>query len=312
MQDRVKIDNAISATDALQISPLAMLAFAPHFIWRHQFRYSCTTKKGWVLIFAEYADGIFMPLPPLRAGNPKNSSGLLAAYRDILQIGFEFMIERNQGNTVSRIENIPEELKAPCEDAGLQLSRKDPDYLYRTEELISLQGDRYKSQRAACNQLLRSQDVRIREYVYSDRDTCLALFDQWAGQKEQSKPPGVSGDEQWLSRVMREDARHAHKEVLAHAKSLGLRGRVAQVGEQVCGYTFGYPRGLKVFCILVEITDRKIAGLAPYLFRDMCLACSNYEFINTMDDSGLSSLAHAKRAYHPCRLVPNYIATLGS
>jgi len=85
-----------------------------------------------------------------------------------------------------------------------------------------------------------------------------------------------------------------------------------RVGETVCGYTFGYARNPQVFCALVEVADRTILGLAQYLFRELCRECSNYQFINTMDDSGLPSLAHSKRAYHPFRLVSNSIATMSS
>ncbi len=311
LSDRTQIERAISATPVLQSSPLSMLAFAPHYIWRHQFRFFLSLTNGWVVLFAEYADGIYAPLPPLRSVPIEGASVSFASYAEILGMVFDFMKEQNGGTLVSRIENIPEELKDEFQSAGYQLRPKDSDYLYRTEDLVHLKGDRYKSQRAACNQFIRSHTPIFEPYFSSAQDACLALFDQWAEQKQQVGPSD-QGDAPWWSQAMLEDSRRAHEEVFAHAEELGLMGRVVRVGETVSGYTFGYARNTEVFCVLIEVADRVISGLAQYLFRELCRECSNYEFINTMDDSGLSSLAHSKRAYHPSRLVSNYIATMGT
>jgi len=287
-----------------------MLAFAPHYLWRHQFRFFWSTTNGWVVLFAEYADGIYAPLPPLGPVPTDGSSGSLAPYEEILGIVFDFMKERNRGTAVSRIENIPEELKDEFQVAGYRLQPKDSDYLYRTEDLVHLKGDRYKSQRAAYNQFIRSKTPSFQPYSSSDRNACLALFDRWSSQKKKAVSTG-RGTDTWLKQAMLEDARSAHEEVLMHAEELGLLGRVVRVGESVCGYTFGYVRTPQVFCVLVEVADRTITGLAQYLFREIGRECSSYAFINTMDDSGLSSLARSKALYRPCQLVPNYIATMG-
>jgi hypothetical protein len=63
---------------------------------------------------------------------------------------------------------------------------------------------------------------------------------------------------------------------------------------------------------LFEVADRSIPGLAQFIFRECCreAARRGHEWVNTMDDSGLPSLARSKMAYHPVRLVPQCIATL--
>jgi hypothetical protein len=98
---------------------------------------------------------------------------------------------------------------------------------------------------------------------------------------------------------------------LVHYRELGLVGRVVRLGATVRGYTFGYRRSASVFCVLLEVADRTIPGLAQFMFRELCREATGegYEFINTMDDSGLPGLARSKRAYHPVRLVPSFIAT---
>ena len=87
-------------------------------------------------------------------------------------------------------------------------------------------------------------------------------------------------------------------------------GRVVEVNGQVAAYTFGYQLNATTFCVLFEIADRQVKGLGAYIFREFCRELEPYEFINTMDDSGLDGLRRAKLAYHPIRLVESYIVSL--
>ena len=217
---------------------------------------------------------------------------------------FMLMRARNRGSAVSRIENVPEEWKAALESWGYRLKPKDPDYLYRTADLAALAGDRYKSQRAACNRFEREHRHSFEPYRDSDRDACLTLFREWATQKQ------AAGLEE-AGRHMLADSESAHREALTHHRELGLAGSVVRADGTVRAYTFGYERSSSVLCVLLEVADRTIAGLATFICRGFAreAAGRGYEFVNTMDDSGLASLAHAKRTYHPVRLVPSFIVT---
>jgi hypothetical protein len=65
----------------------------------------------------------------------------------------------------------------------------------------------------------------------------------------------------------------------------------------------------ETFCILYEITDLGIKGLAQFIFRRYCQELKDYKFINIMDDSGLENLRRTKLAYKPVRQVRAFIAT---
>lgn len=275
-------------------TPLAHYALAPHLIWMNLFLYCWAELAGHMCLFANYADGMFMPLPPLG----------VKPHREAFAQAGALMRETNKGSAVSRIENVPEEWKAALESWGYRLKPKDPDYLYRTADLAALAGDRYKSQRAACNRFEREHRHSFEPYRDSDWDACLTLFREWAAQKQ------AAGLEE-AGRHMLADSESAHREALTHHRELGLAGYVVRVDGTVRAYTFGYERSSSVLCVLLEVADRTIAGLATFIFRGFAreAAGRGYELMNTMDDSGLPSLAHSKRAYHPLRLVPSYIAT---
>jgi hypothetical protein len=110
---------------------------------------------------------------------------------------------------------------------------------------------------------------------------------------------------------MMDDAERAHRRVLFGDGLPDLVGRVMWVDDRLAAYTFGYPRGKEVFCVLLEVADRRMPGLAASLFRTFSTEAVNagFRFINTMDDSGLGSLARSKQGYRPAALVASYIAS---
>lgn len=288
--DRVRFANALAASD----STLAAYHLAPHLIWQSLFSYRWTELAGHLCLFAENQEGMFMPLPPLGPG-PLNEPVAKA---------MAIMRERNHRSKITRIENIPGELKPTLEALGYRVTPKDHEYLYRARDLAELRGDRYKSQRAAYNRFVRAGPFHYEPYRDVDRDACLALYRDWCAQQERRGLDAVA-------RQMLTDSEAAHREALTHCRDLGLVGRVVRMDAAIRAYTFGYERSPSVFCVLLEVADRSIPGLAQFVFREFCREAfgRGCEFINTMDDSGLPSLARSKRAYHPVRLIPSYIAT---
>ncbi|MFQ5992703.1 MAG: DUF2156 domain-containing protein, partial [Nitrospiraceae bacterium] len=290
LEDRGRLDEVLASAE----TPLAAYSGAYHLVWRELFSYKWTEAHGYLLLFAEHPEGMYMPLPPLGQGS------MGAA----LKQAFSIMRERNRGSSVSRIENIPDELKPTLEDFGYRVTPKDPDYLYRTSDLVELRGDRYKSPRGACQRFTRAHHYRYDPYKEEDREACWELFQTWVRQQEARNLDPVA-------RHMLRDARSSHQEALSHHEALGLVGRVVRIDGAIRAYTFGYPRSKAVFCVLLEVADRSIPGLAQVIFREFCreAARSGHEFMNTMDDSGLPSLSRSKTAYHPVRMVGSSIAT---
>jgi hypothetical protein len=181
---------------------------------------------------------------------------------------------------------------------------KEPDYLYRTTDLAALAGDRYKSQRALCNRFEREQSFKVNAYQVRDRQDSRALLADWSRQKqaEELESFGV---------MLLADAAPAHEVIWSQATALGLTGKVVRIHGRLCAYTFGYWLTSATFCVLLEVTDRTLPGLAQYLFRETCRTAlaGGAEYINAMDDAGLSGLRASKQAYHPAMLIPNFMAS---
>lgn len=291
LSDRSRMETAL-VTSAGHDMPLAAASFAFHYIWRHLLTYVWVDLHDHLCLFAESPDGLFMALPPLGTGS----------IAPPLSAAFRFMRERNGDSSVTRVENVPEACLAEVRRLGYRVIAKEPDYLYDAENLAALIGDSYRSPRAACNRFAREHEAVLEPYDPRDRAACLSLFHEWSEQKARA------GADDWGGALL-QDAAGAHETALSSTEELGLLGAVVRVGGRIRAYTMGLWLSPVVFCVLLEVADRTIVGLAPFLFREFCRQARDNGacWINTMDDSGLPGLARSKHWYHPARLLPNYI-----
>ena len=211
------------------------------------------------------------------------------------------MLDTSRNPHIVRIENVPQEMSAFFEKNGFCSTLKETEYLYKTEDLVGLRGDRYKHQRHAYNSFVaKYPSAKLRPYTAADRGACLSLYDQWRKRRsEKSDDP--------IYNAMLDDSGSAHRIGVSHADALGLLGRVVRIDGEIRGYTFGYPLGAETFCVLFEITDLGTKGLAQFIYREFCKELMDtYRWINAMDDSGLENLKRVKHAYHPIQLIPSY------
>ncbi len=240
-------------------------------------------EEGFTL-FASQAGALFLPVPPL--GSPLSSDRIEKSWR-ILQ-------EVNQGEQVSRIEGIEEADEALFRRMGFSLRKEEEEYLYDSDALAHLRGDRYRSQRWAVNRCSKSLSFKIRPFREEDLRPCLQLYTRWAIRKQQKDP-----DE--MERRLIRDNLFYHRRLMMDPDCLQLSGRVLESEGKILGYTFGGAISSEVFCVLLEIADENVPGLAQTLFREFSreIHARGYRWVNGMGDSGLPGLQRAKRAYRP-------------
>ena len=269
---------------------LSSYAFAALYIWRDLFQFYWTIIDHQLCVFAAQGDDYFMPIMPI-GGQPSERA---------VSESYAFMLEANRAVQIARIENVPEELLPFFRQIGFHAAQKETEYLYETETLIHLKGNRYKSKRSAYNAFTSGYPYATLEpYHPDDLADCLALYDLWQLQRRtRSDDP--------LYHSMLDDSRHAHRTGLMNATKLGLSGGVVRIDGELKGYTVGYPLNEEVFCVLFEVTHPQLKGLAQFIYREFCRQQSCYRWINALDDSGLANLKRVKLSYHPIQLAPSY------
>jgi uncharacterized protein len=293
-EDLERLVIALKRSGLAAASRLAAFSAPYHYIWNGLLPYGWSEIQGAFCLFVQSPGGWFMPLPPLTAGSME---GPLAE-------AFRLMRRWNGPSAVSRVENIPASLVDELESMGYRVTPKDSDYLYRAADLVHLAGDRYKAHRALCNRVERGGDVSVEPYRASDRLACRALFQQWQRQKRRQTLEAFAA-------LLLDDTASAHEVTWSHHSECRLVGSVLRINGEIRAYTFGYWLTDNIWCVLLEVADRTIPGLAQYLFRDSCHKAFSQgaEFINTMDDSGLLTLRLSKLHYHPLMQIPNFICS---
>ncbi len=282
--------------------------FLSHYLWSDSLRYYWTEINGYLCLFAEAGNHLFMPVPPMGVG----------AYRDtplpeIIEGCFEIMNFWNQNRTVSRISGMREEdltiLPPPPfmgggrgegEEEHYKISLVEYDYIDRRIDLVNLRGNAYKSKRANYNQFLQNHPAAIyRPFTKEDIPACLRLYQTWLAQYKERRPAKHEIE-------MAQENFKVHQKALLEYEKLGLMGRVVELDGKIAGYTFGVPLSPEIFYIIFEITDLRNKGISQYLFREFCRELEPYEYVHAGGDSGVVSLARVKESYHPVKKHPIY------
>lgn len=274
---------------------LSHYAFAPLYVWKEHFQFYWTLLQNHLCVFAKQGNDYFMPIL-LMPSETKSRDSL-----NVVCEAYQFMLATNPNPHIARIENVPQEMIPFFEKNGFRATLKETEYLYETETLAGLRGDRYKQQRHSYNVFVtKYPSAKLCPYTTTDQDTCLSLYDRWCEMRsEKSDDP--------IYNAMLNDSRSAHRIGVSHADALGIVGRVVHIDGEIRGYTFGYPLSVETFCVLFEITDLSIKGLAQFIYREFCKELmDSYKWINALDDSGLENLKRVKRSYHPIQLIPSY------
>jgi len=275
-------------------SPLSAASFTNIFVWQDFFDFECEDIDGNFCVFASNEVGTFLYLPPLgEAISPRT-----------IEHCFAIMTERNQGSSVSRIENVPQALVKHFDQNKFSVYAKSPDYVYRREDIVALKGNPFKSPRWAYNRFVKNNHAEFRAYEPTMLKDCLGLFGRWA--KERA---GRYSDP--VYRQMLEENKKVHERILTYSNELDIIGRVVNVEGRIAGYTFGHALNSDTFVVLCEVTDLALKGCASFIFREFCKdpALTAFEFINAMDDSDMENIRRTKLFFNPCEVVSNYVVS---
>ena len=271
---------------------LAAFSFANIYIWKALFCIHWAIIEDTLCVFFRDQIGCFMYLPPLA----------VALRPQVIQQSFALMDKFNKNKDISRIENIQQEELGCYRSLGYFVREKYPDYLCLRSDLAQLKGNKFKSQRAAYNYFIKHYDYDLSKLSPADKVGCLNLFCSWVKERK-----AQCNDDLYCG--MLEDNRKVIKKALANYKQLNLEGIVVRVDKEIKAFSFGYRLNYDTFCVLYEITDLAIKGLAQFIFRRFSQELKDYKYINIMDDSGLENLRKTKLAYKPARLIPAHIVT---
>lgn len=269
---------------------LSVYAFTNIYIWRALFDIRWALLGDNLCLFFKDKVGCFMYLSPL-GGHKK---------RQAAEEAFRIMDRFNKNKAISRIENVEEKDLPFFKSIGYDCRIKSHDYVCLRSDLAGLKGNRFKSKRWGLNFFLKHYEAQYVPFLSRYSGDCLKLYDRWEEARARDNPDKVY-------QGMMQDSRRSLEVLLDNFKRLDLTARVVKIDKEIRAFTFGFNLNRDTFCILYEITDLSIKGLAQYIFCAFAEELKGYKYINIMDDSGLENLKKVKLSYHPVKLVPAYI-----
>jgi hypothetical protein len=277
---------------------LSDYSFANNVIWLAQASGFYQIIEGCYCLFALNGNGLTMLLPPL--GEPSRQERAL-------RICLKIMDLYNPSPAQARLDFVYQDfLKvvdtdllsgAPLINGELwHVEVTNPDYIYRTQDLIELKGNSYKTKRNEINQFRRAHpNHSLVPFSRTHEAEARNLVNTWMQNRLRTIPDGPV--EEFLYNLEME--RKAIQRAITLYDELKLEGLSLFIDGKLEGFTFGERLNRDVANVLIEKTNFNIQGAAQYLFREFSKVFADCTYINVGDDLGFENLRRVKMSYRP-------------
>ena len=277
---------------------LSDYSFANNVIWLAQASGFYQIIEGCYCLFVLNGNGLTMLLPPL---------GETSRQQRAFRICIKIMDAYNPSPSQARVDFVYHDfLKvvdtdllsgAPLINGELwHVEVTNPDYIYRTQDLIDLKGNAYKTKRNEINQFRRAHpNHALVPFNRAHEAEARALVNTWMQNRLQTIPDGSF--ETFVYNIEME--RKAIQRAITLYDQLGLEGLSLFIDGKLEGFTFGERLNRDVANVLIEKTNFNIQGAAQYLFREFSKVFADCTYINVGDDLGFENLRRVKMSYRP-------------
>lgn len=278
---------AIDAALAAAPPATSELTFTNLFIWRHHYRPLWREQEGrLLLVMAPHGQEPF-GLPPLGAGDL--TAPALAILDDLATAGVPPRLCRVGAEVWARMDQTRFAARA---------DRDQSDYVYASQDLIQLKGNRFHRKKNHLNKFLKSQPHEYRPLDESLVRAVLEMQEAWCTLRECAEDPGLGAEDR------------AIHEALCHFGQLDYQGGAILIAGQVEAFSLGEPLNPDTVVIHIEKANPDIPGLYAAINQQFAEhAWADYAWINREQDLGLLGLRQAKLSYNPHHLVDKYELT---
>ncbi|MGE5612810.1 MAG: DUF2156 domain-containing protein [Bacillota bacterium] len=269
---------------------ISELTFTNFFAWRYFYKFRYSVIAGLLCVISVPNRGEPFAMMPLGEVNEENFSEAYSKLKEYFnKKGWRLTFKRI---TAQELEFFK---KRVASEASIVYDRDNSDYLYKTEDLIKLQGKKYDGKR---NHISKFKKLYTYEYVPLDStllDECARIMEQWCAEKNCECTDGDYCE------------RMANLELLENFEALDYKGALIKVDGVYEAFTAGEILNEDTAVIHVEKAGSSIRGL--YAFINQQFAEKEWPgttYINREQDLGLEGMRKAKLSYHPVRLVDKY------
>ncbi len=169
------------------------------------------------------------------------------------------------------------------------------DYVYRTQDLISLEGSEYAKIRNKLNKFTRQYLFTVEPVTEDSLSEVNAFLNRWCLWKDCVKIP------------MLEYEKRAVLYSMAHFLELELSGLILRIDDNIEGLSVFEPISDDTLVVHYEKGITDFEGIYQVINQETAKSVENqYAFINRESDLGQRGLRQAKKSYRPHHMVKVY------
>ncbi|MCL1937007.1 MAG: phosphatidylglycerol lysyltransferase domain-containing protein [Candidatus Azobacteroides sp.] len=260
-------------------------SFSNIFNWKHLYNTTFVVEEGFLYFRFQTLEDLPGYLFPLGEGNLQQA--IERMLQDAEDRGVEFRLYSITQKMFDLIEQcMPGQFIFTTE-------RDWFEYIYLSDDLISLAGKKYQAKRNHIHKFKRTYQW---EYLPITRDIvpdCMRLYDRWC------KEHGGCYTEQSLI-----EERIATQKAFEYYEPLGLIGGALRINGEILAYSYGQALTKDTFGVHAEKSLYDIDGGFTMINQQFAEHnCADYLYINREEDLGIEPLRQAKTSYHPAILL---------
>ena len=194
-------------------------------------------------------------------------------------------------------ENL-EPLRSIFEKHECYTSENWSDYIYRSIDLVKLEGRRYSNKRNHVSQFKRAYaNYTYEEINHENLPQIRTFYEELSSQTDFSAKMAMEQEEH-IKTI----------EVLENYNIYGLSGGLLRVGDSIVAFSIGEAKNNILF-VHTEKADMRYKGAYQMINNEFAkhFVTEGIEFINREEDVGDLGLRASKQSYHPCKLAKKYV-----
>lgn len=174
------------------------------------------------------------------------------------------------------------------------------DYIYRSDDLIHLRGNRFHKKKNLVNRFMKIYENRWRYEPITERNLSdvMQYTEEWYFNKNNELvEPLIKSEE------------HAVLNALKNFGELNILGGLLRLDNDIIAFSLGSKSKKDIMIIQVEKANPKIIGAYQMINQQFAIAnCQDVLWINREEDLGIEGLRKSKLSYHPAFFGIKYLA----
>jgi uncharacterized protein len=262
-------------------------AFGNIFIWHPVFNNEMTRYKDFLITKENYKNPSYCC--------PAGTGDLETVFTELLidaeQRGQPFRMFGLAAECVKRLEEIfPNKfIFEPYRDGF--------DYIYLTENLISLAGSKYHSKRNHIASFEKANTWSFEIINEQNIEECKKMNAKWQNNNRDRNPLEIDNENRAINLAFE------------NFFDLDFVGAIIRAEGEPVAFTLGEELNDITFCTHIEKAHSDIRGAYPMINREFAAnALRQYKYVNREDDTGSIGLRKAKLSYKPAILLEKFTA----